>query len=172
LPAPPNKLGGFMNIDYQIIKITDGKLKKSYAEQILKRLPEWFGKEDSLIQYVETVDKYPFFGAFKNKECVGFFSGMIHHERTGEIYVCGIHPQHHHKGLGKELYKTLEQYFINQGCEYVMVKTLSALHPDKHYALTRKFYQAVGFKAFYTDQNVWGEENPCLMMIKYLGEFS
>ena len=155
--------------DYQILEIKDGKLKKKYAEQILRLLPEWFGNEESLVEYIESVNKYPFFGAFKNEACVGFFSGKIHHARTGDIYVCGLHPKHHRKGLGKELYTTLEQYFINQGCEYVMVKTLSSLNPDQHYNLTRKFYEAVGFKEFYTDHDMWDKENPCLIMIKYLG---
>ena len=156
--------------NYQILEVTNRELKKKYAEQILRLLPEWFGNEESLVNYVETVDKYPFFGTFIDEECIGFFSGIIHHARTGDIYVCGIHPKHHRKGLGKELYQTLEQYFINQNCEYVMVKTLSPLHPDSHYILTRKFYEAVGFKEFYTDYNIWGKENPCLIMIKNLGK--
>ena len=159
-----------MFYDYQVLEITDGSLKKKYTEQILRLLPEWFGCEESLVEYVETVEKYPFFGAFTEEECVGFFSGLIHHERTGDIYVCGLHPNHHRKGLGKELYKTLEQYFINQGCEYAMVKTLSSLHTDKHYAITREFYKAVGFKEFYTDHRMWSKEHPCLIMIKNIGK--
>ena len=160
-----------MSHDYQILEITDRQLKKKYTEEILRRLPDWFGIEASLMDYVNTVEKYPFFGAFKDeayerKICVGFFSGMIHHERTGEIYVCGLHPEHHRRGLGKKLYEVLEDYFMKQCCEYVMVKTLSPLHSDAHYALTRKFYQKMGFKDFYTDDAIWGHENPCLIMIK------
>ena len=155
-----------MITDYQILEIIDGNLKKKYTEQILRVLPEWFGCEESLVEYIETVEKYPFFGAFKEGACVGFFSILIHHERTGDIYVCGLHPNHHRKGIGKALYNISEQYFISQDCEYVMVKTLSPLHPDKHYALTRKFYEAVGFKDFYTDHEMWGKENPCLIMVK------
>lgn len=102
------------------------------------------------------------------KHVLVFFSGMIHHERTGDIYVCGIHPDLHRKGLGEELYKTLEQYFINQGCEYVLVKTLSPLRLDKYYDLTHRFYKSVGFSEFYTDHDMWGKENPCLIMIKML----
>jgi len=159
-----------MFYEYQILEVTNGKLKKKYAEQILRLLPEWFGDEESLVEYVETVDKHPFFGAFSNEECVGFFSGTIHHKRTADIYVCGLHPKHHRKGIGRELYQTLEQYFVNQGCEYVMVKTLSPLHPDKYYAKTRKFYEAVGFKDFYTNHEMWGKENPCLIMIKNISK--
>lgn len=157
-----------MFYDYQILEVTDKKLKKAYTEQILRLLPDWFGVEDSLVEYVQTACEYPFFGAFKEGACVGFASGMIHHKRTGNIYVCGIHPDHHRLGLGRKLYERLEAYFIAQGCEYVMVKTLSPLHRDLHYAKTRKFYEAVGFKNFYTDHEMWGKENPCLMMVKNL----
>ena len=169
MPTPPSvTLEDIMFYDYQILEITDGSLKKKYTEQVLRLLPEWFGCEESLVEYVQTVEKYPFFGAFKDEACVGFFSGVIYHGRTGDIYVCGIHPTHHRKGLGRALYQTLETYFKAQGCAYIMVKTLSPLHPDKHYALTRKFYEAVGFKDFYTDHDMWGKENPCLIMVKNL----
>ena len=67
-----------MFYDYQILEITDGNLKKKYTEQILRMLPEWFGVEESLVEYIETVDKYPFFGAFKKGECVGFFSKLVY----------------------------------------------------------------------------------------------
>ena len=155
-----------MFYEYQILEVADGIIKKKYAEQILRLLPEWFGDEKSLVEYTLTVDQHPFFGAFNNGACVGFASGTIHHNRTGDICVCGIHPNHHRKGIGRKLYHTLEQYFITQGCEYVMVKTLSPARPDKHYALTRKFYEAIGFVDFYTNHEMWGKENPCLIMIK------
>ena len=155
-----------MFYEYQILEVTNEKLKKKYAEQILRSLPDWFGKEESLIEYAHAVVSHPFFGAFINDECIGFFSGTIHHKRTGDIYVCGLHPNYHRKGIGRKLYQTLERYFYSQGCEYVMVKTLSPSHPDRHYALTRKFYEAQGFKDFYTDHEIWGKENPCLIMIK------
>ena len=157
-----------MFYDYKILEITDGKLKQQYTEQILRLLPDWFGDEKSLVEYVNTVADLPFFAAFRDEECVGFFVGIIHHERTGDIYVCGIHPDYQGRGLGKKLYFELEQYFINNGCDYVMVKTLSPLRPSVHYNRTREFYHAVGFNDFYTDDAIWGSENPCLIVVKNL----
>ncbi|MCL2559875.1 MAG: GNAT family N-acetyltransferase [Turicibacter sp.] len=157
-----------MFYDYRVLEITDGQLKKQYAEQILSVLPEWFGNAESLVGYIETVGEHPFFGAFHEGECVGFFAGKIHHERTGEIYVCGIHPDYHRKGLGIKLYLTLEEHFTERCCSYVMVKTLSPLRASRHYEATRRFYEAAGFMDFYTDTQIWDEENPCLIMIKNL----
>jgi len=63
--------------DYQILEITDGILKKKYTEQILRLLPEWFGIEDSLVEYVETVDKHPFFAALTMKHVLVFSQGRF-----------------------------------------------------------------------------------------------
>ena len=153
---------------YKVSEIINRDLKEQYTEQILRLLPEWFGEEDSLVDYVNTVAELPFFAAFNDDECVGFFAGLIHHGHTGDVYVCGIHPKYHRQGLGKKLYFELEQYFVNNGCKHVMVKTLSPLHSDVHYAKTRKFYHAVGFNDFYTDSAIWGQANPCLIMLKNL----
>jgi len=160
-----------MNSDYRIVEVVDKHLKKSYTEGILHKLPEWFGKEESLMDYVNQVADKPFFGAFKNGECVGFFSGRVHHGRTGEIVVCGIKPEHHRLGLGKGLLEKLEVHFTSKGCNYMMVKTLSDLHPDTHYGYTREFYEAVGFVPFYTDFEIWGADYPCLVMVKELPNF-
>jgi hypothetical protein len=48
------------------------------------------------------------------------------------------------------------------------VKTLSDRHPDRHYAKTRSFYQKLGFVALEALPELWGQENPCLYMIRDL----
>ena len=64
------------------------------------------------------------------------------------------------------MYKKLEEYFIETGCEYVIVKTLSEMNKDKNYAKTRQFYEKIGFKSLITLTEMWDENNPCLIMIK------
>ena len=154
---------------YEIKEITENHQKVNYGEQILRTLPEWFGIEESLLDYVNSLPKYPFFAAFKNQKCIGFFSGKIHHGRTGEIYVCGIDPKHQGVGVGTALYQILEAYCKDKGCGEMAVLTLDEAHPDKNYAMTRKFYQSLGFEAFYTSTEIWGEDHPCLIMKKEIG---
>ncbi|MDR1804090.1 MAG: GNAT family N-acetyltransferase [Treponema sp.] len=153
-------------MEYTILEIKDNPKKAEYTESILRKLPEWFGIEEALVEYVKTVNKYPYWAAFDRDKCVGFFSGKIHYNRTGDIYVCGIDPAYHGKGIGTLLYKELEKYFAKKGCEYVIVKTLSDLNPDAHYAKTRAFYKKMGFKELITLIEMWDENNPCLIMIK------
>jgi len=69
MPTPPNlNLEDIMFYEYQILEVTNEKLKKKYAEQILRLLPDWFGKEESLARYTHAVVSHPFFGAFINDE--------------------------------------------------------------------------------------------------------
>lgn len=48
------------------------------------------------------------------------------------------------------------------------VKTLGKSHPDENYKKTREFYSAVGFYPLEESTEIWGKENPCLLMIKIL----
>ena len=155
-------------MEYKIIKINDNNKKTECTNTILRKLPEWFGIEESIQEYVNTVYKYPFWAAFDKDNCIGFFSGKIHYNRTGDIYVCGIDPEYHGKGIGTLLYKELENYFIRNACDYVIVKTLSEKNADTNYAKTRNFYKKIGFKELLTLTEMWDTNNPCLIMIKNL----
>jgi ribosomal protein S18 acetylase RimI-like enzyme len=153
---------------YKIMEIIDNKEKSEYTNQILRKLPEWFGNEKAIQEYVNTVHKYPFWAAFDGDICIGLFSGKIHYKRTGDIYVCGIDPNYHRNGIGTLLYKELERYCINNNCEYIIVKTLSELAQYEYYLKTKRFYEKIGFKELITLTEMWDENNPCLIMIKNL----
>jgi len=60
-----------------------------------------------------------------------------------------------------------ESELRGDGCQVLQVKTLGPSHPDSRYALTRAFYQAVGFIPLEETHDLW-PENPCLLMIKAL----
>jgi len=83
-------------------------------------------------------------------------------EITDDVYGCAIHTKYQPTRLKEKNDQTLGQSLIGQGCEHVMVK----LHPNKHYEVARKFYKSVGFKDFYTNDKIWDQENPCLIMVK------
>jgi ribosomal protein S18 acetylase RimI-like enzyme len=156
-------------MEYKIIQVKDNTKKMEYTNNILRKLPEWFGNEESLVKYVNTVNEYPYWAAFdKENNCIGFFSGKIHYKRTGDIYVCGIDPQYHGKGIGTLLYKEVEKHFKNNNCKYIIVKTLSEINEDKDYERTRKFYKRMGFEELITLNEMWDENNPCLIMIKQI----
>ena len=53
------------------------------------------------------------------------------------------------------------------GVRLLEVKTLGPSHPDPGYARTRRFYAKMGFLALEAT-NLWGEDTPCLIMVKSL----
>jgi len=156
-------------MNYEIVEIKDNRAKENYAKEIIERLPEWFGISEARKEYINTVSLCSFWAAFDNKKCIGFISGKVHYRRTGEIYVCGVTPAYHHKGIGTALFEAVAMYFVNSGCNYIMVKTLSDVIKNEAYEKTRKFYKKVGFTELVTLTEMWSEENPCLIMIKEIG---
>ena len=77
-------------------------------------------------------------------------------------------PDYHNMGIGKKLIRTVEEYFFQNGCKYMMVKTLSEYAHYEPYEKTRLFYTKAGFEPLITLREMWDEENPCLIMIKKL----
>src|SRR6056297_269192 len=151
------------------IKIINNKnIKQKIASEILKALPEWFGIEEALKDYVEGVKDKVLFAAFIGQIPVGFFSIKEHNKFTNELYVLGIYKEFHNHGIGKKLLKECISYSHKQEKKYLTVKTLSKSHPDNNYAKTRIFYEKMGFKPLEEFKNLWGPENPCLYMIKNL----
>lgn len=154
---------------YDILEIRDNALKPVYAREVLESLPDWFGNKESLEEYVKGVCDLPFWAALDGeKNCLGFFSVRIHYGHTGDIYVCGVRPECHRMGVGKALYGQAERFFLEKGCKYAMVETLSEKADYAPYEKTRLFYNSVGFEPLITLTEMWDENNPCLIMVKPL----
>ena len=153
-------------MDYEIIEIIENCKKTEYTNIILKMLPDWFGNENSIIDYINSVQNFPFWAAFENNKCIGFISIKIHYNNTGEIFVFGVDPNYHRKGIGTLLYKELEKYCIKNKCIYIIVKTLSETVKYEPYLQTIEFYRKMGFLELLTLTEMWDKENPCLIMIK------
>jgi ribosomal protein S18 acetylase RimI-like enzyme len=108
----------------------------------------------------------PTFAALENSEILGFLSLNLHNEFNAEIHVMGVGPEHHSQGVGQALIKRAEEYARAQGCRFLTVKTLSPARTSAEYDLTRRFYLKYGFVLLEEFKTLWGEANPCLLMIK------
>jgi len=162
-------LGRNMEVDVSIVEIKDSNKKSQFAEEILRRLPEWFGIEKALIEYVNCVASLPFWIALsRDGRCIGFISVKIHYGHTGDIYALGVLPEYHRRGIGRLLVAKAKEYLKNNNCKYIIVKTLSEMAEYEPYERTRKFYRSVGFEELITLTEMWDSENPCLIMIKKL----
>ena len=151
----------------------------AFVDDILRDLPDWFGIEESIVTYVNEVDDLPVFIAADRdvlaageplhlEDVFGFISIRQHFERAAEVHLIAVREGFHRAGFGRGLLLAAEQWLRAQGVEFLQVKTLSPARESVHYARTRKFYEAMGFRALEEFKTLWGERNPCLMMVKAL----
>jgi GNAT superfamily N-acetyltransferase len=140
------------------------------CEPVLRALPDWFGLERAVQQYIHDIEIMPTILANVNGQVLGFLTIKVHNPYAAEIHVMGVLPEAHHQGIGRVMLERAEAYLRQQNIEYFQVKTLSSVHPDPGYVKTRAFYQAMGFRPLEELPDFWDAENPCLMLIKKLGE--
>jgi GNAT superfamily N-acetyltransferase len=138
------------------------------CEAVLRALPDWFGIEESIREYVRDVDDLPTFVAVDGERVVGLLALTLHSSQAAEIHVMGVLADRHRGGVGRALVAAAENWLREQGAGYLTVKTLSATVPDPSYAATRAFYAAMGFVPLMELPGLWGPENPCLLMLEKL----
>jgi len=155
--------------EYMVIKeINDKEKKRRISAHILKALPNWFGIPEATEEYINRSTELPFFAAMDESKPLGFISMKENNRYTAEIYVMGVLPDYHRQGIGRALFNRALSWAKEHGYEFLQVKTLDESHPDIHYARTRKFYLSMGFKPLECLPELWGEKNPCLIMIQYI----
>jgi ribosomal protein S18 acetylase RimI-like enzyme len=142
--------------------------KAEVCEKILRSLPDWFGIESAILDYIKDVQQMPMIVAKDETEIVGFLALNNHNKYTAEIHVMGIMPKYHRQKIGQRLVSFAEEYLAEKGYRYLSVKTLSESRPNKEYDRTRNFYYGVGFLPVEEFKTLWGEDNPCLLLIKSL----
>ncbi len=151
------------------IEICGPELGKSVVcLPILRALPDWFGIEASLVQYAAEIEVLPTFLAYNDGQIIGFVTLKQHNPYSAEVYVMGVLPEWHRQGIGRMLMDQALAGLVEQELEYVQVKTLGPSNADERYAKTRAFYESMGFSPLEEFKQIWGEQNPCLIMIRKL----
>jgi GNAT superfamily N-acetyltransferase len=152
-----------MPLTRDVVEVRDQKERSRLCESVLRELPEWFGIEEATAAYIRDVADLPTFAAGED----GFVSLKLHSPQAAELYVMGVRPRAHRRGLGTALLDAAEAYLRARGVEYLQVKTLGPSDPDAGYARTRSFYLARGFVPLEEIHGLW-EHNPCLLLVKRL----
>lgn len=159
-----------MKNNFEVKEVTSADERSQICNQIIRALPNWFGIESAIVDYVNDVKEMPTWAAYFGQQAAGFISINKHNSSTAEIHVIGVSEKYHQQGLGKSLIQETEKALNLQNYKYLTVKTLSELRVDEYYEKTRQFYLAVGFAPVEVFKTLWGEHNPCLLMIKNIGE--
>jgi ribosomal protein S18 acetylase RimI-like enzyme len=151
------------------IQIEGPYFEKSHVcTPIIRSLEKWFGIEEAIVHYSNTIDHLPTWLASDGNHVVGFLSIKQHTPFSAEVYVMGILIEAHHRGIGRALIEHSQEWLRGRHVEYLQVKTLGPSDPDESYAKTRAFYEAVGFRPMEEFKQLWDADNPCLIMIKKL----
>lgn len=142
--------------------------KAEICEKVLRALPKWFGIESAILDYVTDVQTMPMFVARDGDEVIGFISLNEHNPKTAEIHVMGVLEAYHRQKVGKTLVERAEPHLASRHFDYLTVKTLSESRVNEEYDRTRRFYLAMGFTPLEEFKTLWGEDNPCLFLVKTL----
>ncbi len=145
--------------------IRDGE--SASCEEILRALPDWFGIESALVEYVRDARALPTWIARRDGQPVGFVTVRMHNPHSAEIHCVAVRPEHHRAGIGRAMVRLVEEHVRARGARLLQIKTLGPSRPDEHYERTRLFYEAMGFIPLEEMKNLW-PGNPCLILVKPL----
>jgi ribosomal protein S18 acetylase RimI-like enzyme len=139
----------------------------AFCERVLRSLPDWFGIEESLVQYVRDTQTLPTWIAVHGEHDIGFVTLREHNPRAAEIHCIAVLPEAHRHGVGRAMVRHVEHHLRARGFRFLQVKTLGPSRTCAHYELTRRFYLAVGFTPLEEFPTLW-PGNPCLLLVKSL----
>lgn len=140
------------------------------CEAIGRALPAWFGIEEGLVEMRAAAERGPGFVAVNTMDrVIGFLTVERHFPESWEISWMAVDPGHHRRGIGRKLVEALVADARGHGVRLLQVKTLSDRHPSPEYALTRRFYESLGFLRLEVFPALWGSANPCLLLVRPLG---
>lgn len=154
----------------EIREVYSNSEKTIITLKIMNRLPEWFSPPKDILKKSIEHRTMTFFGAFENEKCIGFAVLKKHNKYSRELYSLGVLKEHQHNGIGHQLIGECVKYCGEKGAIYLTVKTLDSSARYEPYNNTRDFYLKEGFVPLEVFKNYWNKENPCLYLVKYLGD--
>jgi GNAT superfamily N-acetyltransferase len=150
------------------VSIVSGQQWPADVERLLRGLPEWFGIEDSILQYVEDARTLWTTVALDNDRVIGACVVRQHTPVAAEIEVLAVERSMHRRGVGRQLLQQVEEAFRERGVVLLQVKTFGPSGDSDEYARTRAFYASLGFLPLEERTDIWGPDNPCLISVKPL----
>jgi GNAT superfamily N-acetyltransferase len=138
------------------------------CEAIGRALPDWFGIEEGLVDLRRCAETQEGVVARSGGETIGFVTLTRHFPETWEITWMAVDPRWHRRGVGRRLVEAAVVRCRDAGATTLLVKTLADTHPSGEYARTRAFYAALGFRRLEVLPDLWGPDNPCLLLARVI----
>lgn len=148
-----------------ILSIQNMEDKERICRCILAELPGWFGLEESTQEYIRESRMMPFWAEVEDGRALGFAAMKETSPYAAEIYVMGVLPEAHRRGIGRKLFECLHQAAKDEGKLFLQVKTVKqGCYPE--YDQTNAFYKALGFKELEVFETLWDPWNPCQVYVR------
>jgi ribosomal protein S18 acetylase RimI-like enzyme len=138
------------------------------VEQLLRDLSEWFGIEQSVLNYIDAARTLPSVAALHDGQVVGVCLVRHHTPFAAEIELLAVQRDLHRRGIGRRLVERVEADLRASAVKLLQVKTRGPSGESAEYERTRAFYESVGFLPLEERTDIWGPENPCLISVKPL----
>jgi GNAT superfamily N-acetyltransferase len=154
--------------DFSIRPIATGEGAR--CEAILRSVPEWFGIEESLVQYVKDTQGHPTWIAWEAGgagRAAGFVTLRMHYAQAAEVHCIAVSRAFHRRGVGRLLMEYAEREARARGVRFLQVKTMGPSKPNAEYAQTRLFYLSIGYTELEEFIGLWGGL-PALQLVKAL----
>ena len=151
------------------VEIVSGRQDPHAVEHLLRALPDWFGIQESVQEYVEDARAKPTYLAVDDSsgDVLGALVATAHNPLSAEIHLLAVAPDHHRQGIGRALVMAFETDMAAAGVRVLQVKTQGPSRPDEGYDKTLRFYVAMGYIPLEELHGFWAE-SPCLILIKPL----
>ena len=151
------------------VVVTTGGYHPDDVRRILDTLPRWFGLPESNDEYVEKASTLTNLVARDRDEIVGIGLVIRHNPQAAEIDLIAVPEGRHRQGIGRAILDHLEAELRADGVRMLHVKTFGPSGSSPEYERTREFYEGTGFVPLEERTDIWGPENPCLILVKPLG---
>jgi GNAT superfamily N-acetyltransferase len=137
------------------------------VERILRSLPDWFGIEESLLEYVADAAHAESYLAVHGGEVVGV---ALVHERfpqSAELTLIAVHADSRGAGHGAALVEAVADSLVERGFGLLEVHTVGPSYEHEGYAATRAFYERTGFIPMHEFDGIdWN--GPTLVLVRPL----
>ncbi|MFY7916226.1 MAG: GNAT family N-acetyltransferase [Rubrivivax sp.] len=142
---------------------------EAHIDRILRSLPQWFGIEASLQEYLADSRRFHTFLA-EAPEPIGFLTSRQHFPGSWQVHCVALHAAHRGQGVVHHMRRAVERWLLGQSAQVLQVKRLAAEHPSPEYAETRRFYEAMGYAPLEVSPTLRGPRLPVLQLVKRLSE--
>jgi ribosomal protein S18 acetylase RimI-like enzyme len=147
------------------VELVSGQQWPDDVERLLRGLPEWFGIEHALLDYVEHSRTLPTTVAVHAGVVVGACVVRRHYPLAAEIELLAVSRDRHRQGIGRRLVDHVAGALALDGVRLLKVKTFGPSGHSVEYERTRAFYEAVGFIPLEELRELWDADNPCLILV-------